>query len=106
MTLYGAIGKVSTARGNLKIASGTVTPTSASHTVVTGLATVTAVIVTFRGAPVITHNMVGGDVGDQAGTPAAGSFLVISKKPTSTSATTPTNATTPWSAVDWIAFGT
>src|SRR5574341_736855 len=38
-----------------KVARGTVTPTSASHTVATGLATVVAVAVTFKGAQTLTH---------------------------------------------------
>lgn len=89
-----------------KVARGTVTPTSASHTVATGLATVVAVAVTFKGAQTLTHMFNYGDVGDQAGTPAAGSFLLKSLKPTATGNVTPIDSTTPWSACDWIAIGT
>lgn len=89
-----------------KIARGSITPTSASHTVVTSLATVVAVVVQFKGAPTLTHMFNAGDIGDQAGTPAAGSFLLKSYKPTGAADVTPVAATTPWAACDWIAIGT
>jgi hypothetical protein len=89
-----------------KLARGTVTPASASHTVVTGLTTVVAAVASLKGAPSLTHLWSGADIGDQAGTPAAGSILIKSKKPTATGDVTPIDATTPWSAVDWIAVGT
>ena len=89
-----------------KIARGTVTPTSASHTVVTGLATVVAAVTSLKGAPTLTHLITAGDIGDQAGAPAAGSILINSYKPTSAADGTPIAATTPWGAVDWIAIGT
>lgn len=92
--------------GAYKIARGTVTPTSASHTVVTGLDTVVACVVSLKGAPTLTHTLVAGDVGNQSGAPAAGSIIIKSYKPTSSSDTTPVAATTPWSEVDWIAIGT
>lgn len=88
-----------------KIARGTATPTSASFTVATGLNTVVAVLVQFKGAPTITHMINAGDIGDQAGAPAAGSFLLKSYKPTAVADATPIASTTPWSAVDWIAIG-
>lgn len=89
-----------------KIARGTVTPTSASHTVVTGLATVVAATASLKGAPSLTHLLSGADIGDQAGTPAAGSILIKSWKPTASGDVTPIAASTPWSTVDWIAVGT
>ena len=89
-----------------KIARGTVTPTTASHTVVTGLATVVAVVASLKGAPTLTHMFNAADIGDQAGTPAAGSVLIKSYKPTGAADVTPLAATTPWSAVDWVAIGT
>src|SRR5574341_946616 len=89
-----------------KVARGTTTPTTASDTIVTGLATVVAVIVSFKGAPTVTHMFNAGDIGGQAGTTAAGSFLLKSYKPTGTGDVTPTASSTPWSAVDWIAIGT
>ena len=89
-----------------KVARGSVTPVSSSDTVVTGLATVVAVVVQFKGAPTLTHMFNAGDIGDQAGTPAAGSFLLKSYKPTASGDVTPTASSTPWAAVDWFAIGT
>lgn len=89
-----------------KIARGTLTPVSASDTVVTGLATVVAAVASLKGAPTLTHMFVAADIGDQAGAPAAGSILIKSYKPTGAADVTPLAATTPWSAVDWIAIGT
>ena len=89
-----------------KVARGTATPGTASDTIVSGLATVVAVVVSLKGAPSLTHFISAGDIGDQAGTPAAGSFLLKSYKPTGSGDVTPIAATTPWSAVDWIAIGT
>lgn len=89
-----------------KIARGTVTPTSASHTVATGLTTVVAAVASLKGSPTLTHLWVGADIGNQSGAPAAGSILIKSWKPTSSSDVTPVAATTPWGAVDWIAIGT
>jgi len=89
-----------------KIARGTVTPTSASHTVATGLATVVAAVASLKGAPSLTHMITAADIGDQAGAPVAGSILINSYKPTGAADVTPVAATTPWGAVDWIAIGT
>lgn len=89
-----------------KIARGTLTPVSASDTVVTGLATVVAAVASLKGAPSLTHMFVAADIGNQAGAPAAGSILIKSYKPTGAADVTPIAATTPWSAVDWIAIGT
>ena len=89
-----------------KLARGTITPTSASDTVVTGLATVVAAVASLKGAPSLTHMFVAADIGDQAGAPAAGSILIKSYKPTGAADVTPIAATTPWSAVDWICIGT
>lgn len=88
-----------------KIARGTLTPVSASDTVVTGLSTVVAAVASLKGAPTLTHNIVVADIGDQAGTPVAGSILIKSYKPTGAADCTPVAATTPWSAVDLVAIG-
>lgn len=87
-------------------AAAGVTPASASHTVATGLATVVAVIVSFRAAPTVNHMWNWGDIGDQAGTPAAGSFLLKSYKPTGTGDVTPIPTTASWVACQWLAIGT
>lgn len=110
ISIYDSILKAKGAEGwpsmnNYRLARGTVTPTSASHTVVTGLDVVVAVVASLKGAPVITCTMVAADIGDQAGTPAAGSILIKTYKPTATGDATPTPSTTPWAAVDWIAIG-
>lgn len=89
-----------------KLARGTITPTAASETVVTGLTTVVAAVAGFKGAPTLTHMFVEADIGDQAGTPDAGEILIRSKKPTAADNVTPTDASDPWSAIDWVAVGT
>lgn len=89
-----------------KIARGTTTPTAGSQAVATGLATVVAVVVSLKGDPTLTHMWSTGDVGNQAGAPAAGSFTLKSWKPTANNDVTPVAATTPWGAVHWIAIGT
>lgn len=114
-TAEGTTAQLWDANGNLfigpggtafKVARGTVTPTSGSHTVVTGLSTVVAAVASLKGAPTLTHMLVAANIGNQSGAPAAGSILINSYKPTSASDVTPVAATTPWSAVDWIAIGT
>lgn len=89
-----------------KIARGTLTPDAASKTVVTGLTTVVAVVASLKGDPTANMTAVSATVGDQAGTPAAGSIIIKSWKPTATADTAPTAATANWVAVDWIAIGT
>jgi hypothetical protein len=89
-----------------KVARGTLNPTQASETVVTGLATVVAAVAGFKGAPTLTHMFVEADIGDQSVSPAAGSIFIRSKKPTGSGDVSPIAATTPWSTVHWIAIGT
>jgi hypothetical protein len=92
-----------------KIARGVHTQVAASDTVVTGLATVVAVIVGFDSAPTVKQLHCAGTIGDQAGAPAAGSILIKTFKPTSSS-----NDATPVAATDftdnvriaWLAIGT
>ena len=92
-------------QNNYRLARGTVTPTSNSHTVVTGLKEVVACVASLKGAPTVTCMFVVADIGDQAGSPAAGSVLIKTYKPTATNDVTPTGSSTPWGAVDWIAIG-
>jgi len=110
ITASGGIGGITNpvagVAGGYKLARGTVTPASASHTVVTGLTTVVACAVSFKGLQTLTHLFAAGDVGNQAGAPAAGSILVKGLKPTSSTDVTPIDSSTPWSAIDWIAVGT
>ena len=69
-------------------------------------ATLVAAVAVARTAPTLTHMFTSVDLGDQAGTPAAGSIIVRSQKPTAANDVTPIDATTPWRVVDWIAIGT
>jgi hypothetical protein len=94
------------AGASYKVARGTVTPTSASETVVTGLATVVAVVASMKADPIATQSAVTASIGNQSGAPAAGSVYIKTWKFTSTSNPTLIAATTPWAAVDWIAVGT
>lgn len=95
------------AAGGLAIKRGSTTLTSASMTVVTGLATVVAVIASLESDPVLTCSHVSASVGDQAGTPAAGSILLKAWMPTDDTLTTPIAATGfATKKVNWIALGT
>ena len=91
-----------------KIARGVHTQVAASDTVVTGLATVVAVVVGFGGAPTVKQLFCAGSIGDQAGTPAAGSILITTYKPTAVNDVTPVAATdfTDNVKVAWCAIGT
>ena len=95
------------AAAGLKVRSGSTTLTSASMTVITGLATVTAVIASLESAPVLTCSDATAQLGDQAGTPAAGSILLKGWMPTGTGDATPIPATGFASKkVNWLAIGT
>lgn len=106
------IGGVTNAIGGTgalyRIARGVHTQVAASDTVATGLTTVVAVIVTPQ-LYTVNQQWFGASIGDQAGSPAAGSFLLNSWK-----ATNHTNDTTPVAAttfsdnipVNWVAIGT
>lgn len=89
------------------IKSGEHIQATASDTIVTGLSLVTAVVVTPRTRTVKQLNF-NASPGDQAGTPAAGSILITSQKPTAVNDVTPIAATdfTDNIKVDWIAVGT
>lgn len=88
-----------------KIARGQHTTVAASDTVVTGLATVVSVVVQLDDDPVDGAMHVTGSLGDQAGTPAAGSILIKSWKSTDGDATL-IAGTTFTKKVNWIAVGT
>lgn len=96
------------AAGGYKIARGVHTQVAASDTVVTGLAAVVAVIVAFGGDPTVKQLFCAGLIGDQAGSPAAGSILINTYKPTAVDNVTPTAATdfTDNVKIAWIAIGT
>jgi hypothetical protein len=88
-----------------QIASGQATTASASDTIVTGLKkALTNVVVCLNDAPVAGCQFVTADIGDQAGTPAKGSFLLKTWKSTATADTAQIAATTFTKKVNWIAF--
>ncbi|MCC7423773.1 MAG: hypothetical protein IT428_26205 [Planctomycetaceae bacterium] len=89
-----------------KVARGQHTTVAASDTVVTGLATVVAVVASLDSDPVDDPCLVTASIGDQAGSPAAGSILIKTWKNTGGTDPTPAAATTFSKKVNWIAFGT
>lgn len=89
----------------LAVRSGQHVTVDENDTVVTGLATITAVVVSFNDPPAEGVKFVSGDLGDQAGAPAAGSFLLKTWKDTDADAAI-VAATAFGVAVNWIAFGT
>jgi hypothetical protein len=99
-----ALGVVGVAAG-YKLARGVATITG-SGTVVTGLATVVAIIATLGADASLTNGIaVTASIGDQAGTPAAGSAIVKVWKPTASGDVTPI-ASAAAVAVNWVAIGT
>ncbi|WP_428673699.1 DUF2190 family protein [Reyranella sp.] len=93
------------APGGLKMAAGQATTVAASDTIVTGLSALVAALATLDSDLVDDPEWVSASIGDQAGTPAAGSFLLKTWKNTSGSDPTPTAATTFSKKVNWVAFG-
>ena len=91
--------------GSYKIARGVATVTG-SGTVVTGLTTVVSITATMQEDASLTNgNSVSATIGDQAGSPAAGSVILKVWKPTANNDTTPT-ASGAAVHVNWIAVGT
>ena len=88
------------------IRCGQLTTVTATDTVVTGLTTVTSVVVSFDDNPGDNPMLVSATIGDQAGSPAAGSIIIKTWQNTSGSDPTPTAATTFSKKVNWIAIGT
>ena len=76
-----------------------------SGTVATGLTTVVSVVATLQDDAALTGDTVTATIGDQAGTPAAGSVILKVWKPTASGDCTPIAATAAKS-VNWIAVGT
>lgn len=89
-----------------KVARGQATTASASDTIVSGLATVVAVVASLDSDPVDDPEWVSASIGDQAGSPAAGSFLLKTWKNTGGTDPTPAAATTFSKKVNWLAIGT
>ncbi len=103
LALLGGTAGVAT---GYKIARGVHTTVTASDTVVTGLSTVVAVVACLSSDPVDDPFMASATIGDQAGTPAAGSVLIKTWKNTGGTDPTPAAATTFSKLVNWIAIGT
>ena len=107
----GAVGTLAVAgvAAGYKIARGQATTVAASDTVVTGLATVVSAVANLDDAPVVGASFASASIGDQAGTPAAGSILIQTWKPTTAGAAGNPDviaATTFSKKVNWIAIGT
>lgn len=84
---------------------GMATTVTASDTIVTRLRKVIAAWAVLEDAPVIGCDRATAVVGDQAGTPAAGSILLKTWKPTASGDATPVAATTFTKKVSWMAIG-
>lgn len=89
-----------------KVARGQHTTVTAADTVVTGLATVVAVVACLESDPVDDPFMCSAQVGNQSGAPAAGSIIIKTWKNTGGTDPTPAAATTFSKLVNWIAIGT
>lgn len=92
------------AEGGLRIVGGQHTTVTATDTVVTGLAQVVAVVVSYGTDPADANTYVSATIGDQAGAPAAGSVIIKSWKQ-SGSDPTPIAADAFSKVVNWIAVG-
>ncbi len=96
---------VATGSGTGGAVRGGVASITGSGTVVTGLTTVTAVVATMQADASLTNGIeVTATIGDQAGTPAAGSVILKVWKPTGSGDVTPI-ASAAAVSVNWIAFG-
>lgn len=84
---------------------GQTTTATASDTVATGLSKVLSAVAGLEDAPVVGCDRATAVIGDQAGSPTAGSILVKTWMPTATGDATPIAATTVGKKVNWIAVG-
>jgi hypothetical protein len=94
------------AGSQLNSVAGQHTTVAAVDTVVTGLATVTSVVVSMSDDPSDDPEWVSASIGDQAGSPAAGSILIKTWRNTGGTDPTPVAATTFSKKVSWLATGT
>lgn len=86
------------------MAMGQATTASASDTIVTTLKKLSCVVASFDDDVADANILVTASIGDQAGTPAAGSFLLKTWKTDGTDPT-PVAATSFSKKVNWIAWG-
>jgi len=89
----------------LRFDFGEATTATNSDTMATRLTKVLSVVANLEDAPAIGVNAVTGNIGDQNGSPAAGSFYLKSWKPTSNADPTPVAGTTFSKKALWIAVG-
>lgn len=92
------------ASDGFEVACGQHTTVTATDTVVTGLSTVAAVVVSFGTDPADANTYVSATIGDQAGSPAAGSVIIKTWKQSGTDPT-PIAADSFSKVVNWIAVG-
>lgn len=98
---------VAGAAAGYMIARGQHTTLAAVDTVVTGLTTVVAAIACLDDDPTLANTQwVTCSIGDQAGSPAAGSIIISGWIPTAAGDVTPKAAATFGKKVNWIAVGT
>ena len=90
--------------GVLPVAYGRHTTVTASDTLDTGLARVSAVVATFETDVADANILVNASIGDQAGSPAAGSVYIKTWKTDGTDPT-PVAASAFSKVVNWIAIG-
>ena len=93
---------VSSTASAVRVVTGQATTVTASDTVVTGLTTVTACIANLDSAPTTDPEIATCSIGNQTGSPAAGSILVQTWK---TLGGTPAAATTFSKKANWVAWG-
>jgi hypothetical protein len=92
--------------GGYKVARGQLSTATAADTVVTGLATVVSVVAGLDSDPTDNPEWVTATIGDQAGSPAAGSVIIKTWQNTSGTDPTPAAAGTFSKKVNWICVGT
>lgn len=103
------VGAVAGVAAGYKIARGQQSTVAAADTVVTGLTTVVSAVAVLESDPLDTVSVATCQIGDQAGSPAAGSIIIKTWKPTTGGAAgNPTliAATVFTKKVNWIAVGT
>ena len=89
-----------------KFVGGQITTATAADTVVTGLSTVISCGASLDDNPGDNPMLANATIGDQAGTPAAGSIIVKTWQNTTGTDPTPIAATTFSKKVNWWAYGT
>lgn len=91
--------------GSMRFVAGQATTVTATDTIVAGLSTVLGVVASLDSDPSDDPEWVSATIGDQAGAPAAGSFILKTWKNTGGTDPTPAAATTFSKKVNWLAWG-